>query len=183
MCRFLFLSLCFLLSAQQSGSGQARPTETHPAKSDAAVQVCREKIYSVLGPAPLISPEGIHVVIPQKEVEAALARGFRTDLETILKEIRAYDSKQPSPEQAIIAKLSDEELAALSSDIASCSIRHQHELSRDDLLHFGIAIAEIASAREYRSMAHLLVKNDEEHVEKYNALVAKYNELLAKCPH
>jgi hypothetical protein len=50
--RFLFLPLWFLLSAQQSGLGQTQSTETRPAKIDAAVQVRREKIFSVLGSTP-----------------------------------------------------------------------------------------------------------------------------------
>jgi len=137
-----------------------------------------------LGPTSLISPEGIHVAVPQKDVEAALARGFKWDMEALLKESQTHaNGDKQAPEQAILAKLSDEALTALYSDIFLCTSKHRDVLSRDDLVEYGVAMGEIADAREYRNMGHLLVKNDEERVEKYNALVAKYNELLARCSH
>ena len=132
----------------------------------------------------LISPEGIHVDVPEKDVEAALARGFKWDMETLLKEARSYGKgDKRSPEQAILAELSDEELDALQSDILLCMSKQRDVLSRQDLVDSGIAMAEIAYARQYRSMGNLIAKNDEERVKEYNALVAKYNELLARCPH
>ena len=149
MWRFLFFSLCLLLSVQQTGSRQARPNETRTAKADAAVQVCRDKIYSVLGSAPLISPQGIHVTVPEKDVEAALARGFQMDREAVLAGIRAYDDKKPSPEQVTMAKFSDEELNALLSDIMVCTRKQRDVLSREDLVQYGLAMAEIASATKY----------------------------------
>jgi hypothetical protein len=182
--RFLFISLCLLLPAQQAGLGRAQSNEVRSPKANAAVQVCRDKISSVLGPSPLISPEGIHVAVPEKDVEAALARGFQWDFEALLKEAQTHaNGDKQSPEQAILAKLSDEELTALYSDIFLCTSKHRDVLSRDDLVEYGVAMGEIADAREYRNMGHLLVKNDEERVEKYNALVVKYNELLARCSH
>ena len=79
----------------------------------------RDKISSALGPTHLISPEGIHVDVPEKDVEAALARGFKWDMETLLKEARSYGKgDKRSPEQAILAKLSDEELDALQSAVS-----------------------------------------------------------------
>jgi len=60
-------------------------------------------------------------------------------------------------------------------------------------VNYGIAMAEIASARQYRAMGHFVGDErrgvvgyfsplpDEERVNQYNDLVAKYNDLLAKC--
>ncbi len=119
-----------------------------------------------------------------KDFEAALARGFRLDVEALVKEARTYSNgDQQSQEQAILAKLSDEELTALHSDIAVCATKQSEILSRYDLVQYGIAMSEIAAAREHRHMGHLLLKSDKESVEKYNALVAKYSELAARCSH
>ena len=175
MWRFILFSLCFLLPVEQTG----QLNKTSPAKTETPIQVCRDKIYSALGPNQLISPEGLHVAVSGKDFEAALARGFRLDVEALLKEA----GDQQSQDQAILAKLTDEELTALHSDIAVCATKQSELLSRYDLVEYGIAMSEIAAAREYRHMGHLLVKSDEERVEKYNALVVKYNELAARCSH
>lgn len=182
MWRFLLFSLCLLIPVQQTGLGQTQSNETGSAKTGDAVKICRERIYSVLGPAPMISPEGIHVAVPAKDVEAAFVRGFRSDFEALLKETQSStNGDRQSPEQAILAKLSDEELTALYSDILLCTDKQRDALTRKDLVEYGIAMAEIADAREYRHMGQVLVKNDEDRVKAYNELAAKYNELLAKC--
>lgn len=183
MRRFLFISLCLLLPAQRAELGRAQSNEVRSPKANAAVQVCRDKISSVLGPSPLISPEGIHVAVPEKDVEAALARGFQMDFEALLKEAQNGDKQSPEQAISISAKLSDEELTALYSDIFLCTSKYRDILSRDDLVSYGVAMGKIADLREYRNMGHVLVKNDEDRVKEYNALVAKYNELLARCPH
>jgi hypothetical protein len=182
--RLSFFSLCLLLIAQQTGLGRVQSNEARPAKTNAAVQVCRDKISSVLGPTSLISPEGIHVAVPQKDVEAALARGYKRDMDALLKESQNYaKGDKLSAEHLILVKFSDEELTALYSDIFSCTNEQRDVLSPKDLVDYGIAMGEIASMKEYKFMGHLLVTNDEERVKAYNELASKYNELLARCPY
>src|ERR1700736_2965856 len=93
------------------------------------------------------------------------------------------DRKTRRSSDLILAKLSDEALDTLQSDIFLCMSKQRDVLSRQDLVDSGIAMAEIAYAKQYRYMGNLVVKNDEERVKEYNALAAKYNELLARCPH
>jgi hypothetical protein len=136
-----------------------------------------------MGPAHLISPDGIRVSVPSQDADAARARGYRDDLETVKHLALEYtkSANKQSEEQALIAKLSDAELTSLYSDIAACTFKLSETLSKNDLVNYGIAMAEIASARQYREMSHLLVSSDEERVKQYNELVAKYNNLLARC--
>jgi len=129
----------------------------------------------------LISPEGFRVSVPAKDAEAALARGFNYDVAALRDQVQEYGGNHVSDEQAILAKLSDEQLNALAADVTGCTSKNRDALSRDDLVNYGIVMAEIASARQYRSMGHLLVTSDEERVKQYNELVMKYNNLLAKC--
>jgi hypothetical protein len=180
----LFLFSVALADAQGVKTSTPPNPQTQIANSGGPVQVCREKLYSVFPAAHLISPEGVHVAVPEKEVETALGRGFKYDRQALLDEVRAYGNGETvSSEQAIMAKLSDEQLTALYDDIATCGLDHRDVLSRNDLVDWGIAMAEIAYARQYRAMGALLVKNDEERVGQYNALVAKYNELRVTCSH
>jgi hypothetical protein len=175
---FMVASLCVLVMTVIVGA-QAPPS----ALVSPAVNSCRTKIYSPIGPAHLISPEGFRVTVPMKDAAAARAQGFKEDRAALIEQAQEYRENQQSEEQAILAKLSDEQLTSLYSDIATCVFKYRDTLSRDDLLNYGIAMAEIASARQYRTMGHLLVTNDEERVKKYNDLAAKYNELLKTCGH
>jgi hypothetical protein len=162
-------------------SSYSHPVE-NASQAGVDVTVCRTRIYSAIGPAHLISPEGIRVIVPMKDAEAARARGFKTDYAAVIEQAQEYgNNPKQSDEQAILAKLSDEQLTALFTDVATCTSKHRDALSRDDLIYYGIAMAEIASARQYRAIGHLLVASDEERVSQYNALAAKYNALLAKC--
>jgi hypothetical protein len=180
----LFLFSATLADAQAVRTSTPPNPRTQIPNAGAPVQVCREKLYSVFPAAHLISPEGVHVAVPGTEVETALRRGFHYDRQALLDEAQAYgNGEKVSPEQAILAKLSDEQLTALHDDIVLCGLNYRDVLSRNDLVNWGIAMAEIAGYRSYRSIGHLLVKNDEERAAQYNALVAKYNELIARCPH
>jgi hypothetical protein len=171
---------CFLVVTLMT-SAQAPPNRQAYGGPDVDVAACRAKIYYAIGPARLISPEGFKVTVPMKDAEAARARGFKDDYAAVIEQAKEYGNNQRSEEQAILAKLSDEQLDELYSHVFLCTSKHRDALSRDDLVYYGIAMAEIAGAKQYRAMGRLLVSSDEERVKQYNDLAAKYNNLLARC--
>jgi len=178
----LFLFSAVLADAQAARTSTTPNPGTRITNAGASVQACRERLYSVFPVTHLISPQGVHVAVAEKDLEAALGRGFKYDLQALRDEAKTYgNGEKGSPEQAILAKLSDEQLTALHDDIANCGIEHQELLSRKDLVNWGIAMAEIAGFQNYRSIGHLLVENDEERVKQYNTLAAKYDDLIARC--
>jgi hypothetical protein len=182
----LVSSLAVVLIGPQApavSSGNLRAVSPVNSQTFDEVSRCRTKIYSVMGPAHLISPDGIRVSVPMLDADAARARGYRDDLEAVKQQAQEFANghNKQSEEQALIAKLSDAELTALHSEIAVCTFKLSERLSRNDLVNYGIAMSEIAGARQYRELSHLIVTSDEERVKQYNDLAAKYNNLLGRC--
>jgi len=142
--RLPFFSLCLHLLAQQTGLGRAQSNETRPAKADAAVQVCWNKISSVLGPTSLISTEVIHVAVPQKAVEAALARGLKCGMEALLEEAQSNTNGEKRSPRAdhcgeVHRRGADH---TLFRHHFMCTTKQGDVTSRSELVDYGIAMAE-----------------------------------------